>query len=215
MKPRVLVLVALAVAAAIALLVWLVHSDRRARPVAAAGPAAAPRPSTDRTPSSSAPADPAPSLDVADAGLDPDLRVIPGGAELAAQGSPGGVTLRDHRGEVPTGAPHLRPGKVYVVQAPIIIKVRKTMRPLVARCSEDYAGDMLGDSAGVQSRLFVTVRAGVLTVLDTTIKVRGFKDGSGIEECLHRAFEAIAVRADGHPDVERYPLSFPFRLPLR
>ena len=213
MKPRILVVAALVVVAAIGLLVWLVHSGHHTHPVAAGGQAAGP--AAPATPAAGAPADPAPSLDLADAAPGPDPRVVPGGARLAAQGSPGGVIIRDHRGEVPTGEPHHRPGRVYVIQAPTIVKVRAAMRPLVARCTDEYAGDMLGATATAQSRLVVTVRAGVLTVLDTTVNVHGFKDGSGVADCLHRALSAIAVRADGHPDVERYPLTFPFKLPLK
>ena len=121
----------------------------------------------------------------------------------------------DHRGEVPSQPRPRRPGDpvVYVVQAPVISSLRKSLRPAIKRCSNASAAD-LEPNAVLQGSLTVAVKNGLLTVTDVVVTQRGVPESSPLIECARAAFAAAQVRADGHADVEKHTLRFPFKLPV-
>jgi hypothetical protein len=125
-------------------------------------------------------------------------------------------TVRDHRGQAPTHPrPHRRGDRpVYVVQAPVIARLRASLRPEIKKCSDEFSQD-LSPGAQVQGSLEVTVQSGVVSVVGVTVEQHGVAESSGLIECARKAFAAAQVRADGHADVERHTLRFPFKLPLR
>jgi hypothetical protein len=140
-----------------------------------------------------------------------------GDGESASEGDrPPLDRVRDHRGAPATHPRPHRPGDkaVYIVKAPIIAGLRKSLRPEIKRCSDEYAQD-LGPDAQIQGSLEVTVRAGVLSVLDVKIEQRGVPESSGLIECARKAFAAAELRADGHEDVESHILRFPFKVPVK
>jgi hypothetical protein len=121
----------------------------------------------------------------------------------------------EHRGEEPSQPRPHRPGDpvVYVVQAPVISSLRRSLRPAIKRCSDaNTAG--LEPKAVLQGSLTVAVKGGLLTVTDVVVTQRGVPESSPLIECAREAFAAAQVRADGHADVEKHTLRFPFKLPV-
>lgn len=123
--------------------------------------------------------------------------------------------LADHRGEEATQPRPRLPGEpaVYVVQAPVISSLRKSLRPAIKRCSAASAADLEPDAV-LQGKLTVTVKGGLLTVTDVVVTQRGVPETSPLIECAREAFASAQVRADGHADVEKHTLRFPFKLPV-
>ncbi len=121
----------------------------------------------------------------------------------------------EHRGEEPSQPRPRRPGDpvVYVVQAPVISSLRRSLRPAIKRCSEANA-DGLEPDAVLQGRLTVAVKNGLLTVTDVVVTQRGVPESSPLIECARAAFAAAQIRAEGHADVDKHTLRFPFKLPV-
>ncbi|HTE54371.1 MAG TPA: hypothetical protein VK698_26130 [Kofleriaceae bacterium] len=124
---------------------------------------------------------------------------------------------RDHRGEAPTAPRPRRPGEkaVFVVQAPVIGALRRSLRPEIKRCSEQLGAADLEPDARIQGTMTVTVKGGVLSVIDVQVGHRGIPDSSPFLECARKAFAAARVPAVGHPDVDKHTLRFPFNLPFK
>lgn len=122
---------------------------------------------------------------------------------------------RNHVGAEATHPRKPRPGqRVYVVQVPIIKDLRKALQPAVETCSAKFS-EGLAAGATIQGALDVTIRAGVLSVLDVKVEHRGVPESSGLIECARKEFAAVTLPATGHADVERHTLRFPFRVPLK
>jgi hypothetical protein len=122
---------------------------------------------------------------------------------------------RNHVGAEATHPRKPRPGqRTYVVQVPIIKDLRKALKPAVEACSAKFS-EGLAAGATIQGALDVTIRAGVLSVLDVKVEHRGVPEASGLIECARKEFAAVTLPATGHADVERHTLRFPFRVPLK
>lgn len=121
----------------------------------------------------------------------------------------------EHRGEQPSQPRPHRPGDpvVYVVQAPVISSLRRSLRPEIKKCSETSAAGLEPDAV-LQGTLTVAVKDGLLTVTDVVVTQRGVPESSPLIECARKAFVVAQVRADGHADVEKHTLRFPFKLPV-
>jgi hypothetical protein len=121
----------------------------------------------------------------------------------------------DHRGEEASQPRPRQPGEpaVFVVQAPVISSLRKSLRPAIKRCSAASAADLEPDAV-LQGSLTVAVKDGLLTVTDVVVTHRGVPESSPLIECARAAFAAAQLRADGHADVEKHTLRFPFKLPV-
>ncbi len=127
-----------------------------------------------------------------------------------------GTTLRDHRNssnQEPdlTASPATRMRHARV--APMLIKdMRMALRPIVKRCSTQYAAD-LGAGARLRAQIGVKISGGVLTVGTLDVSAVNVAD-KALETCVTEGARTLALPAPGHEDVNHHMITFPFRLPM-
>jgi hypothetical protein len=119
-------------------------------------------------------------------------------------------TVVDHRGQVvePVEKP------MYKVEPTMVGKTRLALRPMIKQCATRHADELGDDRPRLQLLLHVEVDQGVLRILEHEFQVRSLPESGALVDCVRAGLDGFSLAADGHRDVERHRLTYPFDLPL-
>jgi hypothetical protein len=128
---------------------------------------------------------------------------------------PDGTRVRDHRVDpsepfsIPSTPPQRR---VPPMKSDEVARVHAQLRPLTDACTAQVPVDERAAGASVLVRLLVTVDAGRLVVDEATATGTGLgASAAAVEACIRERAASIQMASD-HASVQRYPLTFPYRV---
>jgi hypothetical protein len=152
----------------------------------------------------------------------PRLPPDPGGGAAAVSGEvqrtytlPDGTRVRDHRVNpaepfaIPSTPPQRR---VVPMKSDEVARVHAQLRPMTDACTAPVPAAEVGAGASVLVRLLVTVDDGRLVVDEATATAKGLGErAAAVETCIRERAGSIQM-ATGHAAMQRYPLTFPYRV---
>lgn len=217
MRPQRLLLATTFVAVILGLvfLVLLLRSDADAPAREAPGPQKAARDEAPTPVHTSGGTKTRPELPEGEEASEPQARRRPEPAgEYRRHVRQDGTVVRDHRAGA--GPPAKKEGAIHVpreiarVESDLVLGVRRALRPMVRECTAQYRQD-LGEKPRLQAELAVAVEQGELRVTGGTIQLFDVAEGQ-IDVCVYNQSLGITLPAEGHPEVERHVLTYPFDL---
>jgi hypothetical protein len=209
----VLGLVALGLAGA-SIALWLgLRDDGASAQPSATGSASAPAAHT---------ATPAPALP--GSGGAPVVTEVPRRArppqEPALESVVDGVRIRDHRKGAVQPAdlpPTLRPPDARKLSSETVAAINRKVLRVVVECAAGVPKEVRGDNPRLEGQILVNVKAGQVSVAQSTVLIRRVSDGTAAErakQCVEqRALGLTAAAVAGEGDVENYSIQLSYALP--